>query len=86
MGVRPGAHERVDRPTSECSRRVHFIPSMSRKGGCWDNAVADSLFSTFKTELVGSDSYTSHGAATCAIGDYIDSFYNTRRRFVSRLY
>ena len=53
---------------------------MSRKGDCWDNAVAESFFSTLKTELVGNDIYTSHAAATRAIGNYIDGFYNTRRR------
>ena len=60
--------------------RFAMIASMSRKGDCWDNAVAESFFSTLKTELVGENIYTSHDAATVAIGDYIDNFYNTRRR------
>lgn len=60
--------------------RFGIVPSMSRKGDCWDNAVAESFFSTLKTELVGNDIYTSHAAATRAIGDYIDGFYNARRR------
>ncbi len=60
--------------------RFAMIASMSRKGDCWDNAVAESFFSTLKTELVGEHIYTSHDAATVAIGDYIDNFYNTRRR------
>lgn len=60
--------------------RFCIIASMSRKGDCWDNAVAESFFSTLKTELVGEHIYTSLDAATAAIGDYIDNFYNTRRR------
>ena len=60
--------------------RFGIVPSMSRKGDCWDNAVAESFFSTLKTELVGNDIYTSHAAATRVIGDYIDGFYNARRR------
>ena len=60
--------------------RFGMIASMSRKGDCWDNAVAESFFSTLKTELVGEHIYTSHDAAVIAIRDYIDTFYNTRRR------
>lgn len=60
--------------------RFGIIASMSRKGDCWDNAVAESFFSTLKTELIGSRIYTSHQAATTAIADYIENFYNTRRR------
>ncbi len=60
--------------------RFGIVPSMSRKGDCWDNAVAESFFSTLQAELVGNDIYTSHAAATRVMGDYIDGFYNTRRR------
>jgi putative transposase len=52
--------------------------SMSRKGNCWDNAVAESFFSTLKVELGAR--YPDRVAATTALFDYIDSFYNTRRR------
>jgi transposase InsO family protein len=60
--------------------RFGIVPSMSRKGDCWDNAVAESFFSTLKTELVGNDIYASHAAATRVLGDYIDGFYNAKRR------
>lgn len=60
-----------------------FKCSMSRKGDCWDNAVAESFFSTLKRELEGIDDFESRVGATLAIGDYIDGFYNLRRRHSS---
>jgi transposase InsO family protein len=54
--------------------------SMSRKGDCWDNAVAESFFATLKRELEGIDAMESRAAATISIGDYIDGFYNLERR------
>jgi len=60
--------------------RFGVVASMSRKGDCWDNAVAESFFSTLKTELVGDRIYASHDAATAAIAEYVDTFYNTIRR------
>jgi len=54
--------------------------SMSRKGDCWDNAVAESFFSTLKRELEGIDDFESRAGAALAIGDYIDGFYNLQRR------
>lgn len=61
-------------------KRFGMIASMSRKGDCWDNAVAESFFSTMKTELVGDRIYPSREAATTAIREYVDKFYNTIRR------
>jgi len=52
--------------------------SMSRKGNCYDNAVAESFFSTLKSEL--GDRFESHGAAKMKLFDYIEVFYNQRRR------
>ena len=52
--------------------------SMSRKGDCYDNAVAESFFSTLKTELA-TPRWSSHVAAYRAVADYIDRFYNPRR-------
>ena len=60
--------------------RFGMVASMSRSGDCWDNAVAESFFSTLKTEHVGDDIYDSHDTATLSIGEYIDVFYNARRR------
>ena len=54
--------------------------SMSRKGDCWDNAVAESFFATLKRELEGIDAIESRTAATISIGEYIDGFYNLERR------
>jgi putative transposase len=56
-----------------------MIASMSRKGDCWDNAVAESFFATLRAELVDDERYTSREAAETSIGDYIDSFYNVER-------
>jgi putative transposase len=52
--------------------------SMSRKGDCYDNAVAESFFSTLKTELA-TPRWSSHVAAYRAVAAYIDQFYNPRR-------
>lgn len=60
--------------------RFGIVASMSRKGDCWDNAVAESFFSTLKTELVRDRIYDSHDQATATIGEYVDEFYNTTRR------
>ena len=53
---------------------------MSRKGDCWDNAVAESFFATLKRELEEIDAMESRTAATISIGEYIDGFYNLERR------
>jgi putative transposase len=54
--------------------------SMSRKGNCWDNAVAESFFSTLKAELVYRTDYVSRSQARASIFEYIEVFYNGRRR------
>jgi transposase InsO family protein len=56
-----------------------FIPSMSRKAQCWDNAVAESFFHTLKTELVFQQRYATHEQAKQAIFEYIEIFYNRQR-------
>jgi putative transposase len=52
--------------------------SMSRRGNCHDNAVMEAFFSSLKTEL--ADRFASHGDAKMALFDYIEVFYNQRRR------
>ena len=56
--------------------------SMSRRGNCWDNAVVESFFGTLKTELEEMVWRTRADAVT-AVTDYIDVFYNRRRRHSS---
>jgi hypothetical protein len=51
---------------------------MSRRGNCHDNAVAESFFSTVKHEL--GERFVSHGIAKMELFDYIEVFYNQRRR------
>jgi transposase InsO family protein len=55
-----------------------FLPSMSRKGNCWDNAVAESFFATLKNEEV-TGTYETKAAAHAAIANYIHGFYNPSR-------
>ena len=52
--------------------------SMSRKGNCWDNAVAESFFATLKKELVHRRSWTTRTLLHDALFDYIEVFYNRR--------
>ena len=61
-------------------RSNHLEPSMSRKGNCWDNAVAESFFSSLKKERVKKRIYPSRDVALADIADYIDHFYNPTRR------
>ena len=53
--------------------------SMSRKGNCWDNAVAESFFKTLKSELVYHEDYKTIEQAKTAVFEYIETWYNTRR-------
>ena len=54
--------------------------SMSRKGNCWDNAVAESFFKTFKSELVNHTHFETRAAARLATFEYIEGWYNRRRK------
>jgi len=56
-----------------------IIPSMSRKGDCWDNAVAESFFASLKTERTEGTSYADYVAVTRDVADYIERFYNPKR-------
>lgn len=61
-------------------RESQLVCSMSRKGECLDNAVAESFFSTLKTELVDDEDYRSHDEAKQSLFEYIEVFYNRQRR------
>ena len=61
-------------------RSNHLEPSMSRKGNCWDNSVAESFFSSLKKERIKKHIYKTRELAEKDVADYIDGFYNPRRR------
>jgi len=63
----------------QLSLRKHgILPSMSRKGDCWDNAVAESFFSTLKCEVDFSHGMNVRETQQ-AVAEYIDGYYNTER-------
>jgi len=53
--------------------------SMSRRGNCWDNAVAESFFATLKTEWLDHHRFLTRDAARAAAFDFIEVFYNRKR-------
>jgi len=57
--------------------------SMSRPGNCWDNAVVESFFATMKSELIHGRQYGRRQEARAEIFEYVESFYNRRRRHSS---
>ncbi len=56
-----------------------FLPSMSGKGNCYDNACAESFFKTLKMELVYHERYQTRQEATSSLFEYIEHFYNRVR-------
>lgn len=54
--------------------------SMSRKGDCWDNAVAESFFKTIKSELIYRTRYSDRKIAALSIFEWIETWYNRHRR------
>ena len=63
-----------------------MICSMSRKGNCYDNAVAESFFGSLKSEWINHNRYLSRSEATQSIFYYIEIFYNRKRRHSSIYY
>ena len=61
-------------------KKSGFTCSMSRKGNCWDNAPDESFFHTLKTELTHHKRYNTRAEAKSNIFEYIEVFYNRRRR------
>lgn len=61
-------------------RTNRLEPSMSRKGNCYDNAVAESFFASLKKERVKKRIYKTRELAVADVSDYINSFYNPTRR------
>ena len=56
------------------------VCSMSRSGNCWDNAAMDSFFSSLKTERTTRRIYRTRDEAKADVFDYIERFYNAKRR------
>ena len=63
-----------------------IVCSMSRKGNCYDNAVAESFFGRLKSEWINHNRYLSRSEATKSIFYYIEIFYNRKRRHSSIYY
>lgn len=61
-------------------KQHNLIPSMSRRGNCYDNAVAESFFKTLKRELIRKHVFTTREVAASKIFEYIEMFYNSKRR------
>jgi transposase InsO family protein len=57
-----------------------IVCSMSRRGNCWDNAVAESFFATLKVELVHDAAWDTRAAARREPFEYLEPFYNGRQR------
>lgn len=60
--------------------REGFVCSMSGRGNCYDNAVAESFFHTLKTELVHRHRYETRAEAHASLFEYIEGFYNRKRK------
>jgi putative transposase len=61
-------------------RQLRFKVSMNREGNCWDNAVVETFFKTLKAELIWRHIWKTRDQATNALFQYINGFYNSRRR------
>lgn len=64
-------------------KRYGFECSMSRKGNCWDNAVAESFFHSLKVEAIHGENFRTREEARRAIFDWLECFYNMKRRHSS---
>jgi putative transposase len=64
----------------QAARQAGIARSMGSRGDCWDNAVAETFFATIKKELVHRHSWPTRRELTSEIFEYIEGFYNLRRR------
>jgi putative transposase len=64
-------------------KQFKFVQSMSRKGNCWDNAVAESFFHLLKTELIYPENLQTKEEIENAIFEYIEVYFNRKRRHSS---
>jgi putative transposase len=76
--------DRGSQYTSEQFQRLMadhgVVCSMSRSGNVWDNAAMESFFSSLKTERIGNKTYRTRDEARADVFDYIERFYNAKRR------
>jgi putative transposase len=86
----PGLVHHTDRGSQYASQDYQkrlgdwgLVGSMSGKGDCWDNAVAESFFATLKGELVERQVFLTRAQARQQIFEYIEVFYNRHRRHSS---
>ena len=84
---RPGLIHHSDRGSQYCSHDYQQLlkdygmqTSMSRKGNCWDNAPMESFFNSLKNECTHPARYTTREEAKQETFEYIEAFYNWRRR------
>lgn len=91
--IRPGLIFHSDRGVQYASgefrrelERHGCIQSMSRKGNCWDNAVAESFFHTLKNQLIHYKHFSSKAQAEQELFVYIEAYYNRRRKHSSNGY
>lgn len=75
-----GIQYACDEFANELAKNKSITQSMSRKGNCWDNAVAESFFKTLKTELIYHRRYKTIAEAKLDVFEYIETFYNKNRR------
>lgn len=87
---RPGLIHHSDRGSQYASgdyqgllQAHQMVCSMSRRGNCWDNAPVESFFSTLKRELVHHRRWQTRAAVRAAIFEYIEVWYNRKRRHSS---
>lgn len=75
-----GVQYACDAFKNEIKKSKNIIQSMSRKGNCWDNAVAESFFKTLKTELIYHNKYQTRKELEISVFEYIETWYNKKRR------
>ncbi|WP_273445090.1 integrase core domain-containing protein [Neolewinella agarilytica] len=63
----------------EAISAIGAVQSMSRKGNCWDNAVAESFFKTIKTERIDRHEFKNSHHTLSVTFDYMEGWYNTKR-------
>jgi putative transposase len=68
---------------SRCLRQHGLVASMSRRANCYDNAAMEAFWSTLKTELVYRHRFATRAQARLLLFEYIEAFYNRRRRHSS---